>query len=313
LAPQPAYYWTKSIVAVATLVAVAAIAVVADRAWIVLLDGVLFGIATTQAALLAHDIGHRQAFRSKQANRLASLFFGNMLLGISYTWWLDKHNQHHATPNSMDDDPDVNFPMLVFDSDQIASKHWMFRPVIAIQAYLFLFYLPFQAVGMRVGSIEHFLRGKARLPVVQAIAMGSHFVLFGILLVAIGDWPVAIGFAILSQVTWGLYNTSVFASNHKGMPVLKPGERMDFLHEQVLTSRNVDGHRVTDFWYGGLNYQIEHHLFPTMPRNRLAEAQIIVREFCAEQGIAYYSTGLFASYREVFSALNQASAPLRGG
>ena len=313
LDPQPLYYWTKSIVALATLAAVVVIAAVADAAWIVLLDAVLFGVATTQVALLAHDIGHRQAFRSKRANRLASLFFGNLLLGISYTWWLDKHNQHHATPNSMEDDPDVNFPMLVFDSDQIAAKHWAFKPVIAIQAYLFLFYLPFQAVGMRLGSIEHFVRGKPRQPVVQALAMASHFVLFAILLIAIGDWPLAIGFAIISQVTWGLYNSSVFASNHKGMAIIKPGERMDFLHEQVLTSRNVDGHRFTDFWYGGLNYQIEHHLFPTMPRNRLGEAQVIVRQFCAEQGIAYYSTGLFASYREVFSALNRASAPLRGG
>jgi fatty acid desaturase len=313
LAPQPLYYWIKSLIAVATLAAVVAIAVVADNPWIVLLDAVLFGIATTQTALLAHDIGHRQAFRSRKANRLASLFFGNMLLGISYTWWLDKHNKHHATPNSMEDDPDVNFPMLVFDSEQIAAKHRAFRPIIAIQAYLFVLFLPLQAIGMRVGSVEHLLRGKARMPLIQAFAMGSHFALFAILLIAIGSWPVAIGFAVISQVTWGLYNSSVFASNHKGMAIIKPGERMDFLHEQVLTSRNVDGHRLTDFWYGGLNYQIEHHLFPTMPRNRLAEAQVIVRQFCAEEGIAYYSTSLLASYREVFSHLNKVSAPLRGG
>lgn len=271
------------------------------------------GIAITQVALLAHDIGHRQGYRSPRANRLASFFFGNMLLGISYTWWLDKHNQHHATPNSMEDDPDVNFPMLVFDSDQIATKSGFFRPFIAVQAYLFVFLLPLQAIGMRVGSVEHMLRGKARTPWLQALVMGSHFVLFAILLIAIDNWPLAIGFAIISQVTWGLYNSSVFASNHKGMAIIKPGERMDFLHEQVLTSRNVDGHRFTDFWYGGLNYQIEHHLFPAMPRNRLGEAQVIVRQFCAEEGIPYYSTSLLASYREVFSALNRASAPLRGG
>jgi fatty acid desaturase len=97
------------------------------------------------------------------------------------------------------------------------------------------------------------------------------------------------------------------------MAIIRPGERMDFLHEQVLTSRNVDGHRFTDFWYGGLNYQIEHHLFPTMPRNRLGEAQVIVREFCREHDIPYCSTGLFASYREVLGYLNRVSAPLRGG
>lgn len=103
---------------------------------------------------------------------------------------------------------------------------------------------------------------------------------------------------MVHQLTFGLYNSSVFASNHKGMPLTADGRRMDFFREQVLTSRNVTGRRLTDFWYGGLNYQIEHHLFPTMPRCNLSKAQPIVEAFCAEQGVSYHSTGLFASYRE---------------
>ncbi len=301
----------KTIIALATLGAAATVAIVAEPAWIVLADAVVFGIALTQIALLSHDLGHRQACRSKRANRFAGVLFGNLLLGLSSSWWIEKHNRHHATPNSLDDDPDVNFPMLVFATDQIASKRELFRPMIAIQAYIFVFLLPLQAAGMHLSSAQHLLQSTARMRYVQAVAMAVHFVLLALLLIAIGSWPVAIGFAIISYVTWGLYQSSVFASNHKGMLIIKPGERMDFLHEQVLTSRNVDGHRLTDFWYGGLNYQIEHHLFPTMPRNRLAEAQVIVREFCAEEGIPYYSTSLVTSYREVFSHLNRVSAPLR--
>lgn len=312
LRSQPLYYWMKTIVALATLGASATIAIVADSVWVVLLDAVLFGIALTQVALLSHDLGHRQACRSKRANRFAGVFFGNLLLGLSSSWWIAKHNRHHATPNSLDDDPDVNFPMLVFATDQIASKRAFFRPMIAMQAYVFVFLLPFQAIGMHISGIQHLQRSKVRMRWVEGMAIAAHFVLVALLLIAIGSWPVAFGFAIISEVTWGLYQSSVFASNHKGMLMIKPGERMDFLHEQVLTSRNIDGHRLTDFWYGGLNYQIEHHLFPTMPRNRLAEAQTIVRDFCAEEGIPYYSTSLVASYREVFSHLNRVSAPLRG-
>jgi fatty acid desaturase len=69
--------------------------------------------------------------------------------------------------------------------------------------------------------------------------------------------------------------------------------------------------RFTDFWYGGLNFQIEHHLFPTMPRNNLKAAQPIVRQFCEEQGIPYHATGVFQAYREVFAHLHMVSRPLR--
>ncbi len=117
------------------------------------------------------------------------------------------------------------------------------------------------------------------------------------------SWPLAIAFVAVHQLAFGLYNSSVFASNHKGMQVIEAGGRMDFLREQVLTSRNVSGHPLTDFWYGGLNYQIEHHLFPTMPRNKLRQAQPIVEDFCRRLGISYHSTGLFTSYREGWSHL----------
>ena len=80
------------------------------------------------------------------------------------------------------------------------------------------------------------------------------------------------------------------------MPILRPGEEPDFLRRQVLTSRNVRGGRLVDFALGGLNYQIEHHLFPSMPRPNLRRAQVIVRRFCLDRGISYTETSLVASY-----------------
>ncbi|MCH7800907.1 MAG: fatty acid desaturase, partial [Chloroflexi bacterium] len=88
-------------------------------------------------------------------------------------------------------------------------------------------------------------------------------------------------------------------------------EEMDFLRRQVLTARNVKGHPITDLWYGGLNYQIEHHLFPNMPRNNLKEAQKIIRVFCEEHSISYHETGVVQSVKEILQYLHQESAPLR--
>jgi fatty acid desaturase len=86
---------------------------------------------------------------------------------------------------------------------------------------------------------------------------------------------------------------------------------LDFLRSQVLTARNVRSGRATDLWYGSLNYQIEHHLFPAMPRNRVRAAHQIVRSFCGDVGVPYYETSMLQSYRELLSFLHEVGRPLR--
>jgi hypothetical protein len=93
--------------------------------------------------------------------------------------------------------------------------------------------------------------------------------------------------------------------------LLERDSKVDFLRRQVLTSRNVIAHPITDFWYGGLNYQIEHHLFPRLPRNKLREAQPIIRGFCRDHSIAYHETSVLQSYKEILQHLHEVGAPLR--
>jgi fatty acid desaturase len=300
LAPQRGYYAFKAVAALAGIGLAVVVTLSTSNLAVVLLGALLMAFASTQVALLGHDIGHRQGFRGRRTNLIARFIFGNLLLGISHTWWSTKHNQHHATPNHEELDPDIQFPMVVFSIEQLAARSPRLRWLIGLQAFVFPLLLPLQAVNMRITSIQHLVRARAKMPVLQAAVMLGHFALYGLLLFAIGSWPLAIAFAVVHQLAFGLYNSSVFASNHKGMPLIAAGHRLDFLREQVLTSRNVLGHRVTDFWYGGLNYQIEHHLFPTMPRNQLGKAQPIVEDFCKRLGISYHTTGLFASYRETW-------------
>ena len=311
LRPQLGYYGLKTAVTFLILAAAIAIAVVATHPAVLLLDAVFLGFASTQVALLAHDIGHRQAFRGTRTNLMARFFIGNVILGISHSWWNVKHNQHHATPNHVDLDPDIQFPMVVFSVEQIASRARWMRPLIGMQAFVFPLLLPLQALNMRINSVQHLFGGKARRPLLQAFFMVCHVALYALLLAHMGSWGLALAFFAVHHATFGLYNSSVFASNHKGMPVIAANSPRDFLREQVVTARNLHGHPLTDFWYGGLNYQIEHHLFPTMARNNLSRAQGVVRAFCAERGIPYHATGLIEAYRETFSHLHQVSASLR--
>jgi fatty acid desaturase len=111
---------------------------------------------------------------------------------------------------------------------------------------------------------------------------------------------------------FGFYMGCSFAPNHKGMPPLTDEEEKDYLRRQVLTSRNVRGGRFTDWLLGGLNYQIEHHLFPSMPRPNLRRAKPLVERFCAERGVRYAETGLLDSYAQVLRHLHAVGEPGRG-
>jgi fatty acid desaturase len=95
------------------------------------------------------------------------------------------------------------------------------------------------------------------------------------------------------------------------MPTLTDADQLDFARRQVLTSRNVAGSRLVDLVLGGLNYQIEHHLFPNMPRPNLRHAQPLVRAFCRQHGLAYAEASLFGSYAQALRHLHTVGTPLR--
>jgi len=170
-----------------------------------------------------------------------------------------------------------------------------------------------QALGMHAKSLRFLTKKKAKSTLTEALFMGAHFALYFGLLFSVLEPLLAVLFVVVHCGLFGTYMVSIFAPNHKAMPLLEQDSQVDFLSRQVLTSRNVFAHPITDFWYGGLNYQIEHHLFPSMPRNKLREAQPIVKDFCSAHFIAYHETSVLQSYREILQHLHEVGAPLRAG
>jgi fatty acid desaturase len=92
------------------------------------------------------------------------------------------------------------------------------------------------------------------------------------------------------------------------MPILTANSKTDFLRRQVLTSRNVQGGRFTDFVLGGLNYQIEHHLFPSMPRPNLRRAQALIRGYCHSHDVSYREDSLLAFYAQTLRYLGKVAS-----
>ncbi|MFK3983204.1 fatty acid desaturase family protein [Micromonospora sp. NPDC050397] len=281
--------------------------------WWQLLVAVGLAVGSTQVAFLGHDAGHRQMFRNRRASEVAGLLAANLAVGLSYGWWIDKHNRHHANPNHEDHDPDVGAGALVWTEEQARERRGFGRWLARRQAYLFFPMLTLEGLNLHYASFQGLFRSPMRYRTVEAVLLVAHLAAYlGVLFTVLS--PVkALVFIAVHQGLWGVYMGCSFAPNHKGMPVLTAEDDLDFLRKQVLTSRNVRGGVVVDFALGGLNYQIEHHLFPSMPRSNLRRAQPIVRQYCAEQGIPYEETGLIDSYGQALRHLHAVGAELRTG
>jgi fatty acid desaturase len=309
---QPTYYAGKISFTFGLLVVSLTLLLILDNPWLQLLNAAYLAFVFVQVSLLAHDCGHRQFFfRTSWKNDCLTLILGNLLLGISRQWWIDKHNEHHGHPNQIDVDPDVDIPLLAFEEEQALDKRGLAEFVVKHQAFLIFPLSLLQSLSMTRSSSRFLIEKKAKSTLAEALTLGAHFVLYFGLLFSVLEPLLAVLFIAVHRGLLGMYMVSIFAPNHKAMPVLNRDIQMDFLQRQVLTSRNVIAHPITDFWYGGLNYQIEHHLFPRLPRNKLREAQPIIRDFCRVHAIAYYETSVLRSYREILQHLHEVGAPLR--
>ena len=308
---QLAYYTYKILFTMSLLIISIAFLFIIDNFWLQLLNALYLGFVSMQFGLLGHDIGHRQVFRTSWKSRIAGFLVGNLLVGWSWSWWIDKHNAHHGHPNQLGLDPDIVRPFTAFTEEVARSRQGTARFLAKYQAYLeFPLYL-LSPITFLILSILFLRRKKTKHILAEALLLTLHYGLYvGLLLWRLSPWQVLL-FIIVHYAFFGLYLGSIGAPNHKGMPSMDQDSPTDFLRQQVLTARNVKGPPLVDFWYGGLNYQIEHHLFPTMPRNKLRLARPLVKAFCKEHAIAYCETSMLQSYKDILHFLHQVSAPLR--
>jgi len=311
LEKQPAYYVRLIVVNAILLAVCCAVLVLFRNPWIQALDAVFLGLVSGQLGFQLHDAGHHQMFERKWKNVLVGFLTANALLGMSHGWWVDKHNRHHANPNHTDLDPDIESPAIVYSTEQALGRRGMRRFIAKYQAFFFFPLICLLGWSMHLAGAKFLARQPSRFRTAEIVVLLVHAVLYiGLLTWLLGPWS-ALLVIMLHKAAGGFYLATVFAPNHKGMLAVDEDSDLDFLRSQVLTSRNIRANPVTDFWYGSLNYQVEHHLFPSMARNNVRTAHGIVRDYCAEIGVPYHETSLLGSYRELLGFLHEVGAPLR--
>lgn len=277
-----------------------------QNSWWLLIPAAILGICSAQYGFLAHEASHRQIFSSNKVNDRVGLVLADLFVGLGYGWWMHKHNKHHANPNKIGTDPDIAINVLSFTPESLASKKGMEKMLSKRQGLLFPIFLFFTGFDLLFESFKALLNPKVRVK--------HRFVELAFLTIRVSTPAViafmtmnpllAVSFLMVNMMVFGFAMGGAFAPNHKGMPMIAKDAKVDFFRRQVLTSRNIKPGPLMDFFMGGLNYQIEHHLFPSMPRPHLKEAQKLVMAKCAELNIPYTQVTLWPAYLSVVKHLN---------
>lgn len=277
------------------------------QSWWQMVTAVLLGFLTTQTAFIGHDAAHRQVFASAKANAWLSRVAANMFVGMSYGWWMNKHGKHHANPNKIGVDGDIAAGALVFDPESASKRQGIAKWFAQRQGAFFFPLLTLAGLDLQIASVRRLIDKNQVVPKrpIEIAMLAFRLIGLPVLTIVFLGWWLGLAFVIVQVMVLGLYMGCAFAPNHKGMPLVPKDVKIDFMRRQTLMSRNISGGWWVDVGMGGLNYQIEHHLFPTMSSKNLKAVQPIVRAYCAERNIRYTETTLGASYMIVMRYLNR--------
>jgi len=283
-----------------------------NDSWLQLLMAGALGVIFTQLAFLGHEASHRQVLASGRANDRVGWFLAVVCVGISYSWWMNKHSRHHQNPNKLGKDPDIEIDTFSFVEEDAAKRRGLMAWFTRHQGVFFFPLLLLEGLNLHVKSTQSLWQNRrvagSRL---ELLALGLRFGAYLTAVFLLLPLGMAFAFVGVQLAVFGLYMGASFAPNHIGMPIVDRTEKLDFFSKQVRTSRNVSGGWWATALMGGLNYQIEHHLFPSMPRPHLATARRMVLEHCLRHDVAYSENNLTAAWGIVVSYLNRVGLAAR--
>uniref|UniRef100_A0A7S1UKH0 Cytochrome b5 heme-binding domain-containing protein n=1 Tax=Phaeomonas parva TaxID=124430 RepID=A0A7S1UKH0_9STRA len=324
---SPVYYIWKCLSTLALCGVSWALVLNSDDFNVHLVGALFLALFWQQCGWLAHDFLHHQVFENRRLGDLAGVMIGNIWQGFDVSWWKNKHNSHHSVPNlyesspaAQDGDPDIDtMPLLAWsyrmaktaDSKLakwfVAHQAFCYFPILGLArlswlegSFSFVFPNPF---AWETKNLQMAKKLVANLWL-ERIGLLIHYAWVGALCAQTGSLTRAITFFLVATCTSGLMLAVVFGLGHNGMSLYEANKRPDFWKLQVSTTRNITGNPFVHWFCGGLQYQVEHHLWPSLPRHSLPKANEIVRSFCKEHGVSYHEASMWQGTCEILSCLS---------
>lgn len=275
-----------------------------DSAFVQVANAIFFTFVITQAGMLGHDFSHGQVLRSERWNRLASMLLWGLFGGLSESAWFTQHDTHHTYVNQVGKDPDIDIPFLFSREQQMVDFPISLSRVVRYQHLLFFVSLPLWYVSKLITSWQKTLSNFHLRQAAELLLSIVHFgILFALLFIYL-PWYLVLLFLSVHGLTVGLYLSFIFAPNHKGEEVIAADAQVTW-REQISSTRNIRPSIASFILLGGLNFQVEHHLFTSMPRINYWKVHPLVKRFCVENAIPYHETSWLGSQREIYLALRR--------
>jgi len=277
------------------------------------LGAILLGISYQQQGWLAHDYAHQQVFKNRRVNNFMAYLVGSFCSGYSVNWWKERHNSHHAITNVLEGDPDVdNLPLFVWAKEDLVRM-----PTVPISQkivpYQHYYFIPFTAWLKIIWNLQSlvFISLPHNMPLNKVarwekLTVLAHYTwLFLVLYHFLPSFLAAVAFFFISEWVGGACIANIVFMNHYACKQMtwNDGQSATFLELQFLTTRNVDPNPWMNWFSGGLNLQVEHHLFPTMPRYNLLKIRQQVKEFAQSVSLPYQSKSFIGCMTEVLGKL----------
>jgi len=276
-----------------------------------------------QSAFFGHDLGHTAVSQQRNIDLGIGLVFGNLLSGVSLGWWKATHNTHHVVTNSVNDDPDIQhlpffaisteFCKSVFSSyhERVLKYDLMARVFVPLQSKLYYVIMALARFNLYMQSYALLLSSdvelKKRIKTNRVLELGcllGFAAWFVLLLSHLPSWKSRICFLLISHGLAGILHVQITLS-HFSMPTYKdlPLKSDSFLVHQLKTSLDIDCPEWLDWFHGGLQFQVVHHLFPRLPRHNLRKVRSLMMDFCSKNGLDYELVGFLAANNRMISHL----------
>ncbi|XP_019340787.1 acyl-CoA (8-3)-desaturase [Alligator mississippiensis] len=271
------------------------------------ISAVLIATAMVQNGFLQHDLGHLSVFSKPKWNHLGSHFVMGFLQGGSASWWKHLHNQHHAKPNCFHKDPDLNMHPLLFAlgkklSVELGRKKKKYMPYNHQHKYYFITMPPFLIpVYVAFHTVFKAIQRKQCVDLAFSLSFVIRFILMYKPLLGVMGLLMFHELVRVLQSTWF---TWVSQMNHIPMNI-DYDKNMDWFTTQLQGTCNVHPSPFNDWFTGHLNFQIEHHLFPTMPRHNYWKVAPLVKSLCTKHGIEYQCKSLITAFADIVRSLKE--------
>eukprot|EP01062_Namystynia_karyoxenos_P056376 TRINITY_DN47322_c0_g1_i1.p1 TRINITY_DN47322_c0_g1~~TRINITY_DN47322_c0_g1_i1.p1 ORF type:complete len:460 (+),score=173.94 TRINITY_DN47322_c0_g1_i1:108-1382(+) len=269
----------------------------------------LLGVVQGRCGWLMHEAGHYSFTKVAPLDRALQAVLYGAGCGMSAGWWRSQHNRHHATPQKLHHDVDLETLPLVSFNHGISKG--VRSPVLLLwlraQAALFFpVVCTLVALGWQFFLHPRYIMRQRKWD--EALSLAARYLFIFRFALAAYSWPAAIGLYVAYVAVGGGYIFTNFALSHTHLDVTHPDEYIHWVEYAGQHTTNITPHPVTTWWMSYLNYQIEHHLFPQMPQYHMPKVAPIVRAWFKENGLRYDERGYWSCCYDTFSNLHNVGA-----